>query len=368
MPDNLIPVANPHAAYELYHAEFDAAYRRVMDSGRYILGSEVQAFETEFAQAFSLGEAVAVASGTEALWLALRALQIGGGAEVIVPALTASATAAAVVEAGAHPIVADVADRDLNLDAADVERRLTARTQAVVVVHLYGNPADLSTLRALCDRHGLLLIEDCAQAHGARQAGVSVGAWGHAAAWSFYPTKNLGAFGDGGLATTADPAVATRVRGLREYGWRERYSSAEHGWNSRLDELQAAFLRIRLAHLEADNARRRAIAAQFRAALPATLRSPSAGPADISAEHLFVVRTPEREAFRAHLHAAGVGTAIHYPVPINRQPAYAHWGDSAASLPVAERAAAEVVSLPMYAELTNEQVERVCAALANWAG
>lgn len=362
----MIPVAAPHAAYTRHRAEFDAAYHRVMDSGRYILGSEVRAFEAEFAAQFELGTAVGVASGTEALWLALRALGLGPGADILLPALTASATAAAVLETGARPVFADVSAADLNLDPDRLARHLTPQTRAVVAVHLYGHPADLTALAAFCAAHHLALVEDCAQAHGAQHTGRSVGSFGVAAAWSFYPTKNMGAFGDGGLVTTARPELAARVRELREYGWRDRHDSALPGWNSRLDELQAAFLRVRLSLLAADNARRRAIAAHYRAALPPVLHSPSARPGDVSAEHLFVVRTARRDALRAHLHAAGIETATHYPVPVHLQAAYAPYGGGPGSLPVAEQAAAEVVSLPLYPELTDAEVEQVASALRSF--
>ena len=362
----MIPVANPQAAFARHRAALDAAYQRVLASGRYILGPEVTAFEAEFAAQYSLGTGVGVGNGTEALWLALRAAGVQPGDEVIVPTLTASATAAAIVECGAHPVFADVSPSDLNLDPADLARHLTPRTRAVVAVHLYGNPADLTALSAFCAAHGLRLIEDCAQAHGARHAGRPVGALSHAAAWSFYPTKNLGAIGDGGLVTSPDPTLPARVRALREYGWHDRFVSAEPGWNSRLDELQAAFLRARLPHLEADNARRRAIAAAYRAALPPGLASPAARLGDLGVEHLFVVLVPDRDRFRAHLRATGVDTAIHYPIPLHLQPAYAPIGAGPGSLPVAERAAAQVVSLPMFPELTDAQVAQVAAALAGF--
>jgi dTDP-4-amino-4,6-dideoxygalactose transaminase len=255
-----------------------------------------------------------------------------------------------------------VGEADLNLDPAAVAAHLTGRTRAVVAVHLYGNPADLTAIASICSSHGVRLIEDCAQAHGARHAGRWVGTFGDVAAWSFYPTKNLGAFGDGGLVSSTRPDIADEVRLLREYGWRERYHSARHGWNSRLDELQAALLRVRLASLAEDNMRRRAIAARYRAALPPALRSPMARPGDMGVEHLFVIRHPRRAALRAALQAAGVGTAIHYPLPCHLQDAYRRFGDGPGSLPVAERAAAEVVSLPMYPELSDADVERVVDA------
>ncbi len=362
----MIPVLSPHAAYINHRVEYDTAYRRVMDSGRYILGDEVRAFEAEFAAQFNLGEAIGVASGTEALWLALWAVGVGAGHEVIVPALTASATVAAIIERGARPVFADVAEHDLNIDPGQVMRLVTPQTRAVVAVHLYGHPADLTALSVICSAHGLKLVEDCAQGHGAQHAGRWVGGFGDAAAWSFYPTKNLGAFGDGGLVTTQERAVAERVRALREYGWRARHDSAEHGWNSRLDELQAAFLRVRLAHLVADNARRRAIAVRYRAALPEALLGPVAHAGDVSAEHLFVVRHARREALRAHCRQAGVETAIHYPVPVHLQAAYRGFGGGPGSLPITERAAAEVVSLPMYAELSDDEVARVVEAVRDF--
>ncbi len=362
-----IPAASPRAAYQWRHEEFDAAMRRVMESGHYILGPEVRALENEFASAFEAGSAVGVASGTEALWLALRAAGVGSGQEVMVPTLTAGATVAAVVEAQAAPVFVDSASGDLNLDVGQLEAALTPRTRAVIAVHLYGSPADLTRLVQFCRGHDLVLVEDCAQAHGARHAGRWTGGWGDVAAWSFYPTKNLGAFGDGGMVTSRDPAIADRVRVLREYGWRERYHSAEHGWNSRLDEMQAALLRVRLGHLGADNERRRAIAAAYRAALPAHVLGPAPRPGDEGVEHLFVIRHARRDDLRVRLAAEGIGTGVHYPVPCHLQTAYQAFGRGPGSLPVAERAAAEVLSLPMYPELSDDDVERVIAAVRRHA-
>jgi dTDP-4-amino-4,6-dideoxygalactose transaminase len=356
----MIAVANPLAAYHHYRAEMDAALRRVMGSGRYILGPEVEAFQSEFAAYLGVAHAVGVASGTEALWLALRASGVGDGDDVIVPSFTASASVAAVVETGATPVFAEVRSSDLNLDPNILESLLTERTRAIVAVHLYGNPADLTDIGAFAAYHHLRLIEDCAQAHGAQHRGRRVGTFGDAAAWSFYPTKNVGAFGDGGLVTTNHAEVAERVRLLREYGWRERFHSRVHGWNSRLDELQAALLCVRLKHLEADNARRREIARAYRAALsPLDLRGPRCTDEDVGAEHLFVVRHPRRDALRDVLRARGVETAVQYPVPCHLQEAYAHFGDGPHSLPVTELAAREVISLPMYPELTEAEVESV---------
>ena len=372
----MIPVANPLAAYQHYRPELDAAFQSVMQSGRYILGPEVEAFEAEFAAYLGVRFAVGVASGTEALWLALRALELQPGDEVIVPSLTASATVTAIVESDAVPVFAEIRDSDLTINAAQLEsllsegpqgrsRRMTDRTRAIMPVHLYGNPADMTAITQFAKQHDLRVIEDCAQAHGARHAGQPVGAFGDAAAWSFYPTKNLGAFGDGGMVTTNDPEIAARLRRLREYGWRERYHSSEHGWNSRLDEVQAALLRVRLRHLEADNARRRKIAAMYRAALPATLRSPACASSDLGVEHLFVMRSSHlrRDELSQKLKQAGVGTAVHYPIPCHLQQAYVRFGGGPNSLPLTEHAANEVLSLPMYPELSDEEVKRVIAAV-----
>lgn len=359
----MIPVASPLAAYLRRRAEFDGAWQRVMQSGRYILGPEVAALEAEFAGSAEANFGVGVASGTEALWLALRALDIRPGDEVVVPALTAGATVAAVVAAGAVPVFADVRADDLNLDAALLERHLTRRTRALIAVHLYGNPADLKTLAAFCEAHHLHLVEDCAQAHGARHAGRAVGGYGALAAWSFYPTKNLGGFGDGGMVTTHDARLAARLRRLREYGWRERHHSEDHGWNSRLDELQAALLRVRLTHLAEDNDRRRALASRYRQALPATLRSPQAGAGSEGVEHLFVIRHPRRDVLSQALRATGIETAIHYPVACHLQRAFQAYGAGPGSLPIAEQATREVLSLPMYPELSDDEANQVTSAV-----
>jgi dTDP-4-amino-4,6-dideoxygalactose transaminase len=358
----MIPPANPQAAYHRYRAEINDAIRRVLESGRYILGPEVSAFEREFADWLGVRHALGVASGTEAVWLALRAAGVGAGHEVIAPSMTASATLAAIVETGARPVFAELSPDTLTLDPAAVARAVTSRTRALVPVHLYGNPADMTALSALAREHNLLIIEDCAQAHGAVHQGRKIGTFGLAAAWSFYPTKNLGAFGDGGLVTTDDDATAKKLRLLREYGWAERYHSATHGWNSRLDELHAAMLRVRLKHLDADNARRRAIAARYRASLPPQLPAFAARPGDVGVEHLFVVRHPQRDRLRVRLEQLGVGTAIQYPLACHEQAAYAPFGAGPGSLPITENAARDILSLPMYPELTDAEAEMVIAA------
>lgn len=354
----MIPSANPQAAFLAHRAEYEAAFLRVMQSGMYILGPEVAAFEREWAAWLGVRHAIGVASGTDALWLALRALNIGPGDEVLTVSLTASATAAAIVQSGARPVFVDVEPATLTLDISQLPNRPSPRLKAVIAVHLYGSPVNMTALTAWAQQHGIAVIEDGAQAHGASHAGRKTGTFGALAAWSFYPTKNLGAFGDGGAVTTNDDALAKHIRLLRQYGWRERYNSALPGWNSRLDELQAAMLQVGLQHLEAGNARRRALAARYRAELPAALAGPCARPADVSAEHLFVVRHPHREAVRAALHQHGIGTTVQYPLGAHQQAAY----HSPHPLPVTEQAAREVFSLPLFPELSDDEQSAVIHA------
>jgi dTDP-4-amino-4,6-dideoxygalactose transaminase len=360
-----IPQANPRANYLAHQAEIDAAIRRVLHGGRYINGPEVEAFESEFAAFTGATHAVTVASGTEALWLALRAVGVGPGDEVITVSLTASATAAAIVEAGARPVFVDVCDDDLTLDPARLQAAITPRTRAILPVHLYGQAARLSEISEIARAANLVVLEDCAQAHGAQFEGRVAGGLGEAGAFSFYPTKNLGALGDGGALVTSRPAVAEQARLLREYGWRERYVSGQHGWNSRLDELQAAILRVKLRCLPAQNSRRAAIASRYDEVLAAAGLTPQPRLAErTNVYHQYVARHPRRERVRQALAQRGIGTAIHYPAPVHLQPAYQSYGGGPGSLPVTERAAAEVVSLPIYPELTDSEVERICQALA----
>ncbi|MBI3360788.1 MAG: DegT/DnrJ/EryC1/StrS family aminotransferase [Chloroflexi bacterium] len=358
-----IPQANPRANYEAYREEIDAAVRRALESGRYIHGPEVEAFEREFATFLGVPHAVAVASGTEALWLALRALNVGPGDDVIAVSLTAVATVAAIVETGARPVMVDVCADDLTLDPARFAAAISPRTKVVIPVHLYGQAARLKEICAIAEKAGLAVLEDCAQAHGAACEGRAVGSWGRLGAFSFYPTKNLGAIGDGGAVVTSDPSLAERLRLLREYGWRERYVSAIHGWNSRLDELQAAILRVKLLHLTADNRRRTGIAAEYTRALAGTrIAAPPTFADRTTVYHQYVVRHPQRDPLRELLAARGIGTAIHYPVPIHLQDAYRHFGAGPGSLPVTERATAELISLPIYPELSEREVKEVCEA------
>lgn len=365
----MIPIANPLAGYLASRAEIDEAVRRVLASGRYILGPEVEAFEAEFAAYIGVRFAVGVASGTDALVLALRAAGIGPGDEVVTVSHTAVATVAAIELAGATPVLVDIEPDHYTLDPARLEAAISPRTKAVIPVHLYGQPADLEPILEVSRRHGLRVIEDCAQAHGAAYRGRRVGAWGDLGCFSFYPTKNLGAFGDGGMVVTDDPELAGRLRLLREYGWSERYVSSLPGLNSRLDELQAAVLRVKLRHLEKGNCRRREIAARYSEGLTGTaVEPPRLRPNATHVFHLFVVRSKARDRLRQFLTRRGVGTAVHYPVPVHLQPAYRGRVRVVGPLTETERAAREVVSLPIYPELTDDQVQTVIDSIRAFGG
>ncbi|HEY6361231.1 MAG TPA: DegT/DnrJ/EryC1/StrS family aminotransferase [Vicinamibacterales bacterium] len=337
------------------------AIDRVIERGWFILGPEVEAFEEEFAAASGARYAVGVGNGTDAIALLLRAAGIGTGDEVIVPALTAAFTGLAVLAAGARPVFADVDPERLTLDPAACLAVITARTRAIVPVHLYGQPADLSSLLAIARQHDLAVVEDCCQAHLATSAGVPVGTRGVGGAFSFYPTKNLGALGDGGAIITNDSAIADRVRRLRHGGQASRDEHVEAGANSRLDEIQAAVLRARLPLLPHRTARRRALAAAYRDRLPAEL--PAVPERDAGhVYHLFPVRSPRRDALREHLRGAGIETLIHYPVPLNEQRAFTPLAP--ADCPAAARAAREVLSLPFHPRLTDAEAARVADVVA----
>lgn len=360
---------SPHAAYQAQKAEIDAALARVLDGGRYLLGPETEAFEAEFAAWTGVRECVSAGSGTEALHLALRACGVGAGDEVITVSHTAVATVAAIELSGARPVLVDIEPGSFNLAPAALAAALTERTAAVVPVHLYGHPADLAPIVAFCRKHRLKLIEDCSQAHGATYHGRRVGTSGDAAAFSFYPTKNLGALGDGGAAVTDDPALADTMRALRQYGWRaQRYVSEEAGWNGRMDELQAAVLRVKLRALEADTDRRRALAVRYDLSLAGTagLVCPVEEAGCRHVWHQYVIRCSgdgARDAVAEQLRAHGIHTLVHYPVPIHRQPAYRDRNFTAGSLARTEEAAGQVLSLPMYPQLTREAVDQVSERL-----
>ena len=342
--------------------DLESAALRVLRSGWYILGPEVEAFEQSFASYHGVPHAVGVANGTDAIELALRALEIGPGDEVITVAHTAVATVCAIERAGAVPVLVDVDEATYTMDPAAAEAAITSRTRALLPVHLYGHPADLEALSRVADRHGLALVEDCAQSHGARLGGRLTGTIGHLGAFSFYPTKNLGAYGDGGAVITGDAALADRLRRLRNYGQVDRYHHAERGQNSRLDELQAALLSVKLAHLDGHNEVRRALAASYSSRLAGVV-TPICGPGAEPVYHLYVVRHGERDRLMDELKTRGIGTLIHYPVPVHLQPGYRDLGPAPGALPVTERIAGEILSLPLYVGLGAEAQDEVAKAV-----
>ena len=370
----MIANADPKANLATCAAEVRAAIARVLDSGRYILGPEVAAFEGEFAAWLGAKACVTVANGTDAIELALRAVGVRAGDGVVVPANTVSATIAAVVAAGGTPVFGDVDPATMTLSPGRLRELLDsprgAAVRALVPVHLYGQPCAMPEFMALAGERGLKVVEDCAQAHGAVIGGRKVGTWGHAAAFSFYPTKNLAALGDGGAVATNDERVAADVQALRQYGWRERYvSSGDGGRNSRLDEMQAAVLRVRLPHLDAENARRRELAAVYARELAGTdvVPPPSPNGEIVPVFHQYAVRTAGREALRVWLEARGIVAQALYPVPLHRQPAFAAWApDGAGALAECERCCAEVLSLPVHPALTERDIRQVVAAVREW--
>ncbi len=359
--DIRVPFNSLKPAQALLGDALETAVRRVLASGWYILGPELAAFEDEFAAWHGVRHAVGVANGTDAVELALRALGIGPGDEVVTVAHTAMATVCAVERTGATPVLVDIDPATFTMDPAAASAALTPRTRAIVPVHLYGHPADLTALGDLAARHRLALVEDCAQAHGARWNGRLAGTFGHLAAFSFYPTKNLGALGDAGAVITDDPQLAARLRRLRNYGQSDRYHHEEPGQNSRLDEMQAALLRAKLPHLAAHNEERRRLAALYTGSL-CGVAVPQSRPEAGHVFHLYVVRHPRRDAFQESLAARGVQTLIHYPIPIHLQPAAAHLGLLPGALPETERAAREILSLPLWVGMTDADIALVAEA------
>lgn len=362
-----IPPSNPKANYLAYKEEIDEAIARVLDSGWYILGQEVNAFENEFAAYVGVSSGIGVGSGTEAIQLALRACDIGEGDEVITVSHTAVATVAAIELAGATPVLVDIDSDTYTINPDNIESAITTRTKGIIPVHMYGNPADMQSIMRIAHRHNLRVIEDCAQAHGAFHKGRKTGAWGDISAFSFYPTKNLGGIGDGGMVVTNNTALAEKVRLLREYGWRKRYISEFQGLNSRLDEVQAAILRVKLSCLDDDNKRRQKLARIYNDMLSSTsLCLPICDTNATHVYHQYVVRSNARDFFREFLQEKGIGTLIHYPVPIHRQPAYQERLQCVNSMADTEKVAEQILSLPMYPELTSEQIHQVVDAIVSW--
>ncbi|MDR3448854.1 MAG: DegT/DnrJ/EryC1/StrS family aminotransferase [Alphaproteobacteria bacterium] len=355
-----IPFLDIFVGYRELKAEIDSAIARVLDSGWYILGPEVEAFEEEWAAYCGTAHAVGVANGLDALTLALRALGVGCGDEVIVPSNTYIATWLAVSHCGATPVPVEPDEKTFNIDPELIEAAITPRTRAILPVHLYGQPVDLDPILAVARRHGLYVVEDGAQAHGARYKGKRLGGHGDVVAWSFYPGKNLGALGDGGAVTTNNPEIADRIRVLRNYGSRVKYVNEVQGFNSRLDPLQAAVLRVKLAHLDQWNARRATMAEQYSSGLAASgLILPETPDWADPAWHLYVIRSARRDALQKSLTALGVGTLIHYPIPPHLQGAYRQDSWATGSFPIAERIASQCLSLPMGPHLNDEQRKQV---------
>ena len=344
--------------------EVMAAFERVIDSGAFVQGHEVESLEREFEASYGVDHALAVNSGTAALHLALQACGIGPGDEVITVANTFIATAEAISLVGATPVFADIEEGGFNLDPADFERKITPRTRAVIVVHLYGHLAAMDRIMPIAQAYGLKVIEDACQAHGAALGERPAGTFGDAGCFSFYPTKNVGTLGEGGLLVTRDDAIAARVASLRNHGQTERHHHVEPGYNYRMAELQAAALRVFVPHLEAWNSARAAAARWYAEGLAGTgVELPAAGPAGEHVYHLYVVRSRQRDALQRFLGERGIATAIHYPTPVHLQPAYASERHGPGALPRTETAAAEILSLPMHPSITRQEVAAVCEAV-----
>jgi dTDP-4-amino-4,6-dideoxygalactose transaminase len=363
-----VPFVDLPTQHRTLQHELSEAIQRVMERADFALGKEVAQFEEEFAAFCGTRYAVGVDSGLAALELGLRAMAIGPGDEVIVPAHTFVATAAAVTFAGARPVLVDVEPATYNLDVSQVEAAITPRTKGIIPVHLYGLPANMDAILQVADRHGLAVVEDACQAHGARYNGSRAGSLGHAAAFSFYPTKNLGACGDAGILVTDDAAVAEQVRAMRNCGQRAKYLHELPPFNHRMDTLQAAVLRVKLRYLDGWIEARRRNAALYNMLLAGSdVVTPRETPGATHVYHLYVIRTPQREAMQVYLREQGIGTAIHYPIPIHLQPFYAGNGFRRGQFPVAEQVCDTILSLPMFPELTAEQVQYVAGRVLDWS-
>ena len=366
MPDK-IPYLDLPAQLRGIRREIDAAIARTIDRCTFCLGPDVSQFEKDFAKFIGAEHCVGFNSGTSALHVAMRLLDVGPGDEVITTPYTFIATSWAVSYVGARPVYVDIDNATFNLDPKLVERAITPRTKAVMPVHLYGHPCDLDPLLAVCRKHHLPLVEDAAQAHGAKYRGKTVGAFGAMSCFSFYPAKNLGACGEGGALVTNDAAFAARARALREHGSTQRYHHDEVGYNYRMEGFQGAVLGVKLKHLEKWTAERRRVAGRYAGLLAGTpLQLPHEADYAQSAWHLYTVRHPRRDELKAHLDAGGVGNAVHYPIPLHLQKAYAHLGHKPGDFPVAEKAARECLSLPIFAELTEAQIQGVVKVIKDF--
>jgi len=356
------------AQYRSIKPEIDAAIAGVLDSCQFVLGSEVAGFEQDFASYCSAAECIALNSGTSALHLALLAAGIGPGDEVITVPFTFVASVAAIVYTGARPVLVDIDPRSFTMDPAAIEAAITSRTKAILPVHLYGQPADMDPITAIARRHRLVVIEDAAQAHGARYKGRAVGSIGDMGCFSFYPGKNLGAYGEGGAVTTNNPEYARTIRMLRDWGQDRKYHHLLRGFNYRMEGFQGAILRVKLRHLERWTEARRAIVGKYNQLLADSgVERPTEMPWARHVYHVYTLRSDDRDGLQAALHAADIQTGIHYPVPVHLQPAYADLGCARGDFPQSEKAAAEVLSLPLYPEMTDEQIQRVSQALTGLA-
>lgn len=360
----MIPCANPHAQFLLHQEEINEAIQRVLDSGSYILGQEVESFEKEYASYCQVKNAVSVASGTDALFLALKAFGISQGDEVITVSHTAVATVSAIKMTGATPVLVDIEPDYHTLDPELFSSAITKQTKAVIPVHIYGQPANLNEICNIAKKNGIYVIEDCAQAHGAEYQENKVGSFGDAACFSFYPTKNLGCIGDGGIIISNNTDFINKVRLLREYGWAERYISHIHGYNSRLDTLQAAILRVKLKYLDRDNDRRINISKIYKDNLIlSSIEHPNVRDQCRHVYHLYVIQTPERDPLKEYLHQNGVGTGIHYPSPVHLQPAYQ---SNQNTLNLTETLSKRILSLPIYPGMSEANAFEVVKHIKNY--
>ncbi|MBL4580298.1 MAG: DegT/DnrJ/EryC1/StrS family aminotransferase [Flavobacteriales bacterium] len=359
----MILCSNPQAQYVEHKEAIDSAISQVLQSGIYILGPETEAFEQEFAEFTQTEYCSGVANGTDALLLALKACDVGEGDEVITVSLTASATAAAIHQSGAEAVLVDVDPESYTLDINQLQEKISSKTKAIIPVHLYGHPAEIDAIMNIATKHGLYVIEDCAQAHGATYNGKQVGSFGDLGCFSFYPTKNLGAIGDGGAVVSSNRALADKVKLLREYGWKEKFNSSIHGWNSRLDEIQAAILRVKLKKLTHLNKRRSDLADIYNRKLAGLdLILPSVQDSCGHVYHLFVIRINDRDRLMRHLREQGIQAGIHYPTPLHRQEVYQSNQDD---LKITDAYCKEILSLPMYPEL-GDNIDTVCSAIIDF--
>ncbi|WAL60531.1 DegT/DnrJ/EryC1/StrS family aminotransferase [Thermocoleostomius sinensis] len=355
-----IPFGDLKRQYDQLREPIDRATQEVYSSGWFVLGQHVQRFEAEFATYCGAMHGVGVGSGTEAIHLALLACGVEPGDEVITVSNTCVPTLSAISFAGAVPVFVDIDETTYTIDPARIEERITSKTKAIVPVHLYGQCADMDPILEIANRYGLVVVEDCAQATGAKYKGRMAGTMGHAGAFSFYPSKNLGAFGDGGLVLTNNATIADRVTKLRNYGQEKRYYHAIKGFNSRLDELQAAILSAKLPYLDQWNDRRRQIASRYDQAFSSlNVVCPVEAPDRVHVYHLYVIRVPQREQFQAFLAEKGIGTIIHYPVPVHLQASYSEYRDQGTYLPITEQQRRDIISLPLYPELTDDEVDYI---------